>query len=584
MKKFIFLAMSATTIVSISHGQVKKTNMDLASVNFTSLKVTDLTTGTFKSASLFEKYSLLANMTNRFTSIPKVSTTVKQATSSNGIKYYISKDNISLPANTTGTKVQSSQGAQSALICESTPISVGKQFLSGLLMIPSSQAIENTKIYPGALFKDDDIIKGVFAPLNLPRKAGTIAVNVISSNPVTQNVSNFGDKNTVTSAMSQLLSRVGSSAANTDHFSSAFEFKASDELSLNLESSTSVNLEAVLGIPATVGNSINAGVTLSTEFNTAVAYIRNINYTISVGGTGGPQSTIEGPIPANAVCVTDVMYGSVAFIIVSNLSTRAEAKLVAQDLINVVDIVTASPGISASSQRALSIGAVSVMVYGGAGASTVNTVTSLAQLRAELAKGNNTIIGVNAMPVFYALSYAADNAPVKAAAFSSFTDTRCFKASKLEVTLTSFKPTSVVDFGDEELYGEVRIDCSGNSTSDSRRFWEISKANAIQGKQNTQLGGTLTDKLTFNMNPLLINFDNENVTVGINLKDRIMTEEWPLASQAGKDNGFVQYSPTSFNVAFSDIRDAGSAGLNKTYNVAEGGATVQVVLNFKFKP
>jgi hypothetical protein len=224
------------------------------------------------------------------------------------------------------------------------------------------------------------------------------------------------------------------------------------------------------------------------------------------------------------------------------------------------------------------------MVYGGAGASTVNTVTSVAQLRTELAKGNNTIMGVNAMPVFYALSYASDNAPVKAAAFSSFTDTRCFKASKLEVTLNSFKPTNVVDFGDEELYGEVRIDCSGNSITDNRRFWDISKSNAIQGKKNTQLSGTLTDKITFNMNPLLVNFDDENVKVGINLKDRIMTEEWPLASQAGKDNGFVQYSPTSFTVAFSDIRDAGTAGLTKTYNVAEGGATVQVVLNFKFKP
>lgn len=583
MKKFIFLALSATVFNYLVNAQIKTTNMNLAKVNFASLKFTDLTSGSFKSASVFEKYSLLANMQNRFGTLQKINTSVKQATSTNGIRYYVSKDNITLPGNSTGAKVQSNTG-QDALICESTPISVGKQFLSGLLMIPSSQAIENTKIYPGALFKDEDIVKGVFAPLNLPRKPGTIAVNVISSNPVSQDVSNFGDKNTVTSAMSQLLSRVGNSAANTDHFSTAFEFKASDDLSLNLESSTSVNLEAILGVPATVGNSINAGVTLSTEFNTAVAYIRNINYIISVGGTGGPQSTIDGTIPSNAVCVTDVMYGSVAFIIVSNLSTRAEAKLVAQDLISVEDVVSANPSISAESQRALSIGAVSVMVYGGAGASTVNTVTSIAQLRAELAKGNNTVIGVNAVPVFYALSYASDNAPVKAAAFSSFTDTRCFKASKLEVTLTSFKPTNVVDFGDEELYGEVRIDCNGNSTSDNRQFWNISKSKAIQGKQNVQVSGTLTDKLTFNMNPLLINFDNETVKVGINLKDVIMAEEWPAASQFGKDNGFVQYSPTAFTVPFSDIKDAGSAGLNKTYNVAEGGATVQVVLNFKFKP
>jgi hypothetical protein len=589
MKKFIFLAVPAIISVATGQAQIKKTGTDLTAVNFASLKITDLTSGTFKTASTFEKYSLLANMPNRFGTLAKVNTSVKQGTASNGIKYFISKDNIVLPSNATGTTAKSSQ-SNDALICESTPVSLGKQFLSGLFMIPSSQAIENTKIYPGALFKDEDIVKGIFAPMNLPRKPGTIAVNVISSNPVSQNVSNFGDKNTVTSAMSQLLSRVGSSAANTDHSSFAFEFKASDELSLSLESSTSVNLEAILGIPATIGNTLNEGVTLSTEFNTAVAYIRNINYIISVGGTGGvgvvggPQSTIDGPIPSNAVCVTDVMYGSVAFIIVSNLSTRAEAKFVAQDLLDVADVVSASPGVSAESQRALSIGAVSVMVYGGAGASTVNTVTSVAQLRAELAKGNNTVIGVNAAPIFYALSYASDNAPVKAAAFSSFTDTRCFKASKLEVTLASFKPTNVVDFGDEELYGEVRIDCNGNSTTNNRRFWDIAKTDAIQGKQNTQVSGALADKLTFNMNPAVVDFNNETVKVGINLKDRIMAEEWAFASQAGKDNGFVQYSPTSFTVALSDVKDAGTAGLTKTYNVAEGGATVQVVLNFKLKP
>ena len=582
MKKLILLPLAAVAYYCPAAGQ-GKTSMDLAKVNYSSLKFTDLITGAYKTASTFEKYSLLANMPGRYTALSKVSTSVRQATSSNGIRYYISKDNISLPSSSTGSTSRSSQ-PNNALICESTPVSVAKQFLSGLLMIPSSQAIENTKIYPGALFKDEDIVKGVFAPLNLPRKPGTIAINVVSANPVSRNVSNFGDKNTVTSAISQLLSTVGGANANTDHFSTAFEFRSSDELSLSTESSTSVNLEAVLGIPATVGNSINAGASLTTDFNTAVGYIRNVNYTISVGGSGGPQSTIDGAIPSNAVCVTDVMYGSVAFIIVSNLSTRAEARLVVQNLLNVVDIVEASPSVSAEAQKALSTGSVSVMVYGGAGASTVNTVTSLTQLRNELAKGNNTVSGVNAMPVFYALSYAADNAPVKAAAFSSFTDTRCFKASKLEVTLTSFKPTAVVDFGDEELYGEIKLDCGGSSTTNSNKFWSTSISNAVQGKQNTQIGGTLTDKLTFNMNPLLVNFDTETIAVGINIRDRIMAEEWPLASDFGKENGYVKYSPASFSVAFSDIKDAGTAGLNKTYNVTEGGATVQVILNFKFKP
>ena len=112
MKKLVCLAFSAITCGFVANAQVKTTNMDFAKVNFASLKVSDLTSGSFKTASVFEKYSLLANMPNRFTAIPKVNTSVKQGTSSNGIKYYISKDNITLPSNSTGTTAKSSQSNQ----------------------------------------------------------------------------------------------------------------------------------------------------------------------------------------------------------------------------------------------------------------------------------------------------------------------------------------------------------------------------------------------------------------------------------------------------------------------------------------
>lgn len=593
MKKHIALLVLFVAVFLLSNAQVTKpvvlnTSIDFSKINFSTLKKSDLVTGVYKSASTYQKYAMLVNMPSRYGILKTASIGTKQAVADNGIRYYISKNNIQLPAGSTGTTSTSSQDNQ-ALVCQSTPISLGRQFASGLLMIPSSQSIENTKIYPGALFSDEDVIKGRFVPLNLPRKPGTIAINVVSSNPVVRNVSNFNDKNTVTSAISQLLSAVGNSAAGTDHFSTSLEVKAGSELSLNLESSTSVNLETLLKFPLEIGRSVNAGVTLSTEFNTAVAYIRNINYIISVGGEndgGGPQSTIQGTIPANAVCVTDVMYGSVAFIVVSNLKTRAEAKAVASNLLNIADVASSNNSLSAEAKAALETNAVTVMVYGGAGASSVNSVTSVQQLRTELAKGNNSVGGVNAAPVFYALSYASDNAPVKTAAFSGFTDTRCFKASKLEVTLESFKPLNVVDFGDEELYGELRIDCNGNSTTDNRRFWLKSKSNAVQGAKGVEIGGKITDKLVFNINPAVVgDFDNEMIKVGMNLKDVIEAVEWAFTSDAGKSNGFVQYTPTFFNnVSLADIRDAGDGGLRKTYSVTEGGASVEVKLLFKLKP
>ena len=53
----------------------------------------------------------------------------------------------------------------------------------------------------------------------------------------------------------------------------------------------------------------------------AVATIENVYYTISLGGEG-PKSTISGSIPANTVCVTDVIYGSIAYLVVASAKTR----------------------------------------------------------------------------------------------------------------------------------------------------------------------------------------------------------------------------------------------------------------------
>lgn len=559
---------------------------DLPRVNYNALQLNDLSKGAYKNQSTYNKMRMLANMPKRFKPIPRANSGIKQGNSPNGNRYYLGRDNITLPSNTNG-EATLTRGNGDVLVCESRPVGLGKQFASSLLGIPSSQSEEGLMIYPGALFRDEDLVQGKFIPVTLPRRNATLAINVVSGENVVEPVSNYNDKNTVNAARSRLLSRVGNSAANTDHFSASFEVRSSTELSMNLESSFKVDLEAVLGLPASLGGNIGSGVVASTDFNTAIAYIRNINYTLSVGGdteSGGPNATIEGTVPSNVVCVTDVMYGSIAFIVVRNLSTRAEAKLVADELLDVALVGNFSRSISAKASAAFSSSAVSVIVYGGAGASTVNTVTSLQQLRNELSKGNNTVLGVNAMPVYYSLFYAADNAPVKIASFASFTNTECFKASRLEISLTSFRPTEVVDFGDEELYGSFRIQSPGSGRQSGNFFWDVRPNAPVSGKKNIQIGGIVTDRLIYDVNPRLVDFENDRVRLLIDISDKIMPEEALGASEQARRNGYVRYTPGEFIVPFPDIVNAGRNGLTRTFTVREGAAAVAATVKFQLVP
>jgi hypothetical protein len=563
----------------------KPAALDMRTINLSTLSIDQLRSGTYKSQPTYNKMAMLANMPNRYKPGIAINSSANQGTSKSGIRYYVSKNNISLPSNSNGTVAKSGQGQNNNfLICESSFVGFGKQFVSSLLGIPSSQSDEFNMVFPGALFRDEDIVNGRFIPVALPRRPSTLAINVTNAASVTESVSNFNDKNTVNQAKSSLLSRIGNSNANTDHFSASFEVKSATELALNMETSFNVDLEALLGLPISLGSNIGGGVSVSTEFNTAIAYMRNINYTLSVGGNsiaGGPQATIEGAIPPNVVCVGDVLYGNVSFIIVRNLSTRAEAKLVAEELLEVTQLGSGSRELSASAKLAFSTSAVSVLVYGGAGASTVNTVRNLDQLRAELAKGNNSVTGVNAMPLYYTLYYAADNAPAKVAAFTSFTNTTCYRASQLEVSLESFKPLAVVDFGDEELYGNIKIITDATSRTNNVDFWNVGASNPVVGKAGNQISGLSTSRLVFNVNPALVDADQSVITINMEIKDKIMPEEVLGASDVARRNGFVSYGPKKFSLDMREVQEAGPNGILKTYVVSEGNARIEAKLRFK---
>ncbi|MBC7946386.1 MAG: hypothetical protein H7Y42_00790 [Chitinophagaceae bacterium] len=589
MKKIIFFFISGLLVYS-SYGQtptftarttaVKITN--LAAINYSTLKLSDIST-LYKDEPFKNRFAMLGKLKSRYKLIPLTSTSAKQGVAPNGLRYYIAKDNLQLPANTTGTTTTYGQDqSKNALICKSTPIQIAKQF-AGPLFMGMLVSTNDTKVYPGALFRDDDVVKGIFTPINLPRTNGSIVINVLNTTGnVSQPVSNFNDKTVVFNAINDLRTTNANAAALAVHDAETFEVKSADEFAFNMETSANADLTELVGVPLNVGQTIGGGVSMSTEFNMAVATIRNVNYIISMGGEG-PQSTISGAIPVNTVCVTDVAYGSVAYLMVFNAKTRAEATVVANTLVDVAEVVGAERNLSAEAKRLLEGGFVKIKIVGGVNATSTATITSIAKLREEMAKMQSTVGGINAMPLYYNLCYASDNASVKIGAFTDFTDTRCFKADKLDVTVLYAKPTAVVDFGDEELYGTINVDSRGVSTTNTQDFWKRGSTAFVAGKANQNISMD-NQTITFNLNPALINFDEEIITMGINVKDKIMgglDPESVGANATDRDRGFAQYSPTSFNTALRDIRDAPNQTLEKTFNVTENGASIQVRVRYK---
>jgi hypothetical protein len=561
--------------------------ISLHGVNFNTLKVSDIVSGAYNKKPLKERFALLGKLKTRFPvsyDFPAGLRAIdKQGNAPNGLRYYMARDELqNLPEPHIGATTTHGEGqSNNALICKSTPTQMATAFLGPLFM--GVEVNTNTmKVYPGALFRDDDIVRGIFTPVTPPRTPGSILIDVLNTTgSISQPVSNFNDKTIVFTAINDLRTATANAAALVNHASFAFEVKAADEVALTLESSTNVDLTQLLGFPVSIGQTIGGGVSMGTEFNMAVATIENVYYTISLGGEG-PKSTISGSIPANTVCVTDVMYGSIAYLVVANAKTRLEATLAAESLLKVAEGLSAERNLSAEARRLLEGNFVKLKVVGGVVATSTSTITSIAQLREEMAKMDSTVAGVNAAPLYYNLCYASDNASVAIGAFADFTDTRCFKADKLDVTVLQVKPTNVVDFGDEELYGTIRVDCSGDPIA-GRVFWTRDNSSYVAGIYNQNIAMD-NQMITFNLNPVLFDFDEEIITMGINIKDKIMgglDPEWAGASDTAKGTGYVQYRPTSFTVALREVRDAPNQTLEKTYSVAESGAAVEVKVRFK---
>lgn len=545
--------------------------------------MSDLASGPHRNLSSTEKLVVIANMPQRFGPRPIIAG-ARQASgmSSSGVKYFMSRSTPTTPGPSTGDS-ELERGKDDLVVCKTTPLDLARQFAGPLMVagLPSSQ--NQSVIYPGALFRDSDVVRGVFTPLNLQRTPGSITIDVFNLNgSVSANVANLNDRTQVTTAINQLRSGAADADANTYLEYTEVEFKANTQFNVDMEASTDINLEALIGVPATVGASGSAGLGFERGMNVAVASLNQVYYTISLGGEG-PASTVAGSVPAEAVCVTDVQYGRRAFLMVGSFVSRAEASAVVGQLVSLsgegIDLVSAERQLSASAKSALELGFVRLTVVGGNVQQAVR-VTSLASLRNYIESIDPSVAGVNAVPIAYTLRYASDNAPAKVAAFSEFVDRECFRARQVKVTLNSIKPTKVVDFGDEELFGSIKVVDTGNLATGERTLWSKSSSNAVSGRQGTAI--SVNESATFNLNSV-VHGDTE-AKVEIELNDRIMgfpDPEFTGARAADRDRGYAKYERKTARAALADVRNAPNGKLTRTYTVEEGDAKVDVSLTFQ---
>lgn len=405
-------------------------------------------------------------------------------------------------------------------------------------------------------------------------------------------VQNFNDRTVVVEAINSLRSQAATAETPANLDFAVLGVSASQELSLGLESSADVDVGPQLQLPAidtpfdelgvNAGVSTSVAINASNSQNFAVGIIDQTFFTISMGGAG-PASTVNDSIASNIVAVTDVQYGRIAYIIVASAASSVNAQAVTNEFVTAANpfaAVTQESQLSAAARFALQSNFVRVKIVGGSSATAV-TVNSLATLRNYIEQIRPTVGGSNAVPIRYTLRYARDNATAFVRAIANFNDRECARATQLRVKLKSITPTKGVDFGGEELYGNVKVTTSAGVTAeDGATLWSVASNAPVQGNENSPIG--INTERAFNLNPL----DGPtpaSVNLEFNIKDRIMAEEWPGANQFGKDNGYVFYTPDSGSIALQDVRNATNSRLSKNYSLTESGASASVRLSFDFE-
>jgi hypothetical protein len=532
----------------------------------------DLISGKFKDLNIYSKVAMLSRVPGK---TPAGTAGTKTATV-NGVTYTLQKTPF-----TTGGGEANIGAATTLQSPDGLKVCAVQKAKSENVFDVLNQFTTQSQVFVGGIYADESVLRGTYARMNLPRNPMQITTELVDftqNSPVSNIETVASPENTgqINQAIANLLRRNQNASVPGNIRSDVFEVHSAAQLSVNLSSNASANLEPLLGVPVTVGTSQDIVGDTKFEFNQVAAVVVQPFFNISVATP--PTQLINGAAPANAVYVSNVVYGRIA--IITAISTVASTSLQADmsAAVDAVDVVSAENGLSAGARALFEARAIKVYIFGGDPvlASGV-AVGSFAEFKNYINGMKAGVSGALGVPIAYQLRYIADDAPVNMKAVTEFNAVECKKASQIRASLTSIKVTNVVDFGfDEELFGNVKVGFGGKDYT----LWSVSAGNAIK-KGKDQVISASGDEEFINVFPDQIT-NNTMLTIKMNVKDKIEGgPEFLGAAQQAKDDGFVTYTPGSVSVKALDIINANGGLLTRTFTLTEGSAEIKVTVRFK---
>jgi hypothetical protein len=342
---------------------------------------------------------------------------------------------------------------------------------------------------------------------------------------------------------------------------------------LSLEASAGANLEALIGLPIEVTAGQSYAQNDVFEASHVAAAIVQPYFTISVSCP--PWDLVEGTPPADAVVVSNVIYGRMAFITASAVMASRDLSAKVDRIINAVDLASAEATASAELSAILSTGSLKVRIIGGSSVTgSAASVGTFQEFKNHITQLDPTVQGSLGVPLAYIFRYVSDDAPVFIKGSSEFDRVECRRTKRLKIANAAIKVSKVSDFGDEELYGTIKLTFDG----DTKDLW--SQSSFVSKGHNQSI--VINAEPEFRVDPTRIN--NARLEIAFNVKDKIMRfpdpEEAGASDQAKRD-GFVKYSPGTIEFNVKDAQNASGGTLTKNYTLTEGSAELKVAMTFK---
>jgi len=558
-------------------GQVQsiasKTSFTKITMPVSPIKMQDLISGQYKNENIYTKMVLMSRVPGTQTAL---ATPAKTATV-DGVTYTLQKTpfaNVTQPVQNIGAAVKQ-QSPDGLNVCTTQKTRVENVFDI------MNQFNSQSRVNVGEIFSDDAVVNGTYARMNLSRKPIQITTDLVDytqSSPVS-NIEPVNDPDNlgqINQAIANLLRKNQNANIPGAIKSDVFEVHTAGQLAMSLNSNASVNLEALLGVPVSVGSDRSVTTDSRFDLSQVAAVIVQPFFQISVANAS--TDILNGTIPSNAVIVKNVLYGRVAIVTAVSALASSELQAALTNSIEVKDLVNADGQLSATAKALFEARAIKVFIYGG-DVTLANGVAvgSITELKNYINGMKANVSAASAVPIAYSLAYIQDYAPVQLKAVTEFNDVECKHATQIRMSMSKILVTKVVDFGgDEELFGSIKASYDNNQQT----LWTVPIANPIKKSENQFISSTGDEKF-INIFPDQIN-SNSTINLQLNIKDKIEAGLEALgASDQAKADGFVSYLPSSVGVKVLDILNSNGGVLTKTYTLNEGSAEIKVTITFK---